>query len=529
MILIVDDRPENILPLKKILELHRFTVDSAESGEEALKKVLKNTYSVIILDVQMPGMDGFEVANALAGFGRAKDTSIIFLSAVNTDKKFITQGYTSGGVDYLTKPVDPDILVLKVKTLQKLYQQQQDLRATQDSLRTEIEVRKQAEHALAVQVQELQAVLASLPQMAFITTPTGQLEYVNQHWFRYAATPVSFPETHADDQALPDGWQPALVSEADYTGELRLKDRTTGEYRYHLLRILPIRQQDRLVRWIGTFTDIHAQKQVAELLEQQVAVRTSELQLKNTELEQANHELQQFTWVISHDLKEPLRKIQLLNDTIKEKYLSHSPEAILLLDRSIRSSARMSGLISDLLAYSQISVPEAFVPTNLNDLLAELLLDFDELLVRRGAVVNAGDLPVLEVIPTRIRQVFQNLLSNALKFARAEVPPIITISAERIATGALDGEPSDTGAFCRLIVRDNGIGFDEKFADRIFVIFQRLHNRSSYEGTGVGLAIAKKNIDKHHGIIAARSRLNEGASFIIVLPVSQADQPPAVD
>ena len=113
MILLVDDRPENIIPLKKILELHRFSVDTAESGEEALKKVLKTDYSVIILDVQMPGMDGFEVANAIAGFSKAKDTSIIFLSAVNTEKKFITQGYTSGGVDYLTKPVDPDILVLK--------------------------------------------------------------------------------------------------------------------------------------------------------------------------------------------------------------------------------------------------------------------------------------------------------------------------------------------------------------------------------------------------------------------------------
>lgn len=162
MILIVDDRPENILPLKKILELHRFSVDTATSGEEALKKVLNTAYAVIILDVQMPDMDGFEVASAIAGFSRARDTSIIFLSAVNTEKKFITKGYTTGGVDYLTKPVDPDILVLKVKTLQKLYEQQQELRAAQDSLRKEVEVRKQAQEALNERMQELQAVLASL-------------------------------------------------------------------------------------------------------------------------------------------------------------------------------------------------------------------------------------------------------------------------------------------------------------------------------------------------------------------------------
>ncbi len=528
MILIVDDRPENILPLKKILELHRFSVDSAESGEEALRKVLKQTYSIIILDVQMPGMDGFEVANALAGFSKARDTSIIFLSAVNTEKKFITQGYTSGGVDYLTKPVDPDILVLKVKTLQKLYEQQQELKATQASLRNEVEVRKQAQETLAAQVQSLQTMLASIPQMAFTIAPAGQLEYVNQHWYRYAADSTAFPETHPDDDGYAD-WATLLASGQEFTGEIRLKDRETGAYRYHLLRILPIRQQDVLLRWIGTFTDIHAQKQVAEVLEQQVTERTSELQLKNAELERANHELQQFTWVISHDLKEPLRKIQLLNDTIKVRFLGDNTEAISLLDRSIRSSARMSGLISDLLAYSQLAVPEAFQPTNLASLVTELLLDFDDVLARKGAVVEVSDLPVIDTIPARIRQVFQNLISNALKFAKTDVPPVITIRAERIDRKAIDGLPSPTGAFYRIVVQDNGIGFDEKFQERIFVIFQRLHSRTSYEGTGVGLAIAKKNIDMHRGLIVARSRPGEGACFTIVLPLSQASQLPTAE
>lgn len=525
MILIVDDRPENILPLKKILELHRFSVDTAESGEEALRKVLKNTYSIIILDVQMPGMDGFEVANAIAGFSKARDTSIIFLSAVNTEKKFITKGYTSGGIDYLTKPVDPDILVLKVKTLQRLYEQQEELRQTQDSLRREVEVRKQAQEDLAARVQELQKVLGSLPQIAFTLTPQGQLEYVNEHWFRYAASATTFPETHPEDTLCHD-WDTLLAGGTESTRELRLKDRTTSEHRYHLLRILPIRQQDVVMRWIGTYTDIHPQKLAAELLEQQVAVRTNELQLKNTELEQTNHELQQFTWVVSHDLKEPLRKIQLLNDTIKEKYLNDNPDAVSYLDRSIRSSARMSALINDLLAYSQLSAPEPFQPTDLNTLLDELLLDFDEQISRLNAVVTVGPIPVLDTIPTRIRQVFQNLISNALKFAKPNVPPRIDIRAERIDTKSIDGTPSPTGAFCRLVVQDNGIGFDEKFLGRIFVIFQRLHSRTSYEGTGIGLAIAKKNIDKHHGLISARSRVDEGAQFIVVLPVRQGAPAP---
>ncbi|MBC3787531.1 response regulator [Spirosoma utsteinense] len=523
MILLVDDRPENILPLKKILELHRFAVDTAGSGEEALRKVLNTTYSVIILDVQMPGMDGFEVANAIAGFSKAKDTSIIFLSAVNTEKRFITKGYTAGAIDYLTKPVDPDILVLKVKTLEKLYEQQQELRATQDSLRKEIEVRKQAQDALTERMQELQRVLSSLPQMAFTIASNGQLEYVNEHWYRYAPDSRNFPSIHPEDDICAS-WAAALASGTEFTQEVRLNELASGDFRYHLLRITPIKQQEVVNRWIGTFTDIHAQKKTAELLEQQVELRTNELLLKNTELERTNHELQQFTWVVSHDLKEPIRKIQLLNDTIKEKFLKDNPEAVSYLDRSIRSSARMSALINDLLAYSQLSVPEDFQLTDLNALLGELLLDFDDTITRTGAVITIDKLPPVDTIPTRIRQVFQNLISNALKFARVDEPPVVRIYGELIATKAIDGLPSPAGPFCRIVVQDNGIGFDEKFLSRIFIIFQRLHNRTSYEGTGIGLAIAKKNIDKHHGLISARSCLNEGASFILVLPVSQASR-----
>ncbi|NID09273.1 response regulator [Fibrivirga algicola] len=526
MILIVDDRRENILPLQKILELHRFQVDTAESGEEALRKVLNTAYSVIILDVQMPDMDGFEVASAISGFGKARDTSIIFLSAVNTEKRFITRGYTAGGIDYLIKPVDPDILVLKVKTLQKLYEQQQELRAAQQLLREEVEVRKQAQAALATQVEDLQKVLASIPLMAFTVRPDGQLEYVNAHWLSYATSDTTFPEAHPHDQ-FHEQWQAALASGHECTCEVRLRERATGQYRYHLLRALPIRKQDTIVRWIGTFTDIHAQKQATERLEQEVAQRTHELVLNNAELERANHELQQFTWVVSHDLKEPLRKIQFLNDLIKEQCLPESTDVITYLDRSIRASARMTNLINDLLAYAQLSAPEPFQPTDLNVLVNDLLLDFDETISRRHATVTIEPLPVIDAIPPRIRQVFQNLIGNALKFTRPATPPVVRIYAERVTDKTMDAVPDPTGPYCRIVVEDNGIGFDEKFSNRIFVLFQRLHDKTSFEGTGIGLAIAKKNIDKHHGLIAARSREGEGARFILLLPVSQSIQVPA--
>lgn len=166
MILIVDDNPENIFSLKKVLELNNFNVDTAYSGEEALKKILKNTYVLIILDVQMPGMDGFEVAETLSGYSKTKNVPIIFLSAVNTDKRFIAKGYASGGIDYITKPVDADILLLKVKTFYRLYEQASELTATQAVLREEIEFRKAAEvkkdEFISIASHELKTPLTSI-------------------------------------------------------------------------------------------------------------------------------------------------------------------------------------------------------------------------------------------------------------------------------------------------------------------------------------------------------------------------------
>ncbi|WP_312351579.1 response regulator, partial [Sphingobacterium multivorum] len=167
MILIVDDQEENIFSLKKLLESKNFLVDTALSGEEALKKSLKTDYVLIILDVQMPDMDGFEVAATLRGLNKTKNIPIIFLSAVSKDKKFITQGYASGGHDYVTKPVDPDILNLKVKTFYDLHEKTVALNKMQEQLLSEIEERKKAQRALEKQVDQLHLTLESLPQLAF--------------------------------------------------------------------------------------------------------------------------------------------------------------------------------------------------------------------------------------------------------------------------------------------------------------------------------------------------------------------------
>jgi two-component system sensor histidine kinase/response regulator len=188
MILIVDDTPENLISLKKVLEKHDFVVDTAASGEEALRKVLKNEYVLIILDVQMPDMDGFEVAEAISGYSKAKETAIIFLSAVNTEVKFITKGYSSGGLDYITKPVDMAILLLKVKTFYRIYEQSRKLIEIQNALLDEIEYRKAAENKkdefISIASHELKTPLTSVKgyiQLLERSIDKGDMATVKKH------------------------------------------------------------------------------------------------------------------------------------------------------------------------------------------------------------------------------------------------------------------------------------------------------------------------------------------------------------
>lgn len=401
MILIVDDIRANILALKKTLELHNFEVDSADSGEEALKKILKKEYSLIIMDVQMPGLDGFEVVKILSGSTRTKDIPVIFLSAISIEKKYISKGYETGGIDYITKPVDTDLLILKVKTYIKIYKQQNELKIMKELLSKEIKVRKEAQDNLEIKITE----------------------------------------------------------------------------------------------------------------------RTKELVAKNEELELRNHELQQFSWVVSHDLNEPIRKIQIFIKIIKELYLVNDEKAIDYVNRTIKSAERMQTLITDLLAYSRLSSKVLPEKTDLNVVLQEVLSDFDYLIERKNAIIKTGVLPTIDSIPSQLRQVFQNLIGNALKFSIEIKTPQIEISSELIATKDFEAQTSPNGKYCRITVKDNGIGFDEIYLDRIFIIFQSLNDRQTYEGTGIGLAIAKKIIEKHNGLITAKSEVGNGASFIMVLPL----------
>lgn len=519
MILIVDDKPENLFSLRKLLEINNYTVDTALSGEEALKKILKQRYALIILDVQMPGMDGYEVAEAISGSNRARETPIIFLSAVHLEKKFITKGYQSGGMDYVTKPVDPDILLLKVKTFYQLYEKTTELRQLTATLEEEVEIRKTAEQNLSHSVAMLESIMVTIPQIAFSAHADGSLEFVNEYWYKYSESQDTYPETHSKDNSFAAWWRIAIKTESPVVAEVRLRKLDDDEYRYHLLMLTPVKNRERIVKWVGILTDIHEQKRANEILEQKVEERTKELKELNRELETSNNDLQQFASVASHDLKEPLRKIQLFTSIVKDKFLINDDQGKEYINRIISSSERMSNLITDLLNYSVLSGTEKFIPTNIKELIGDTILELELQIEEKQAEINISPIPLVDVVPGQMNQVFQNLLSNAIKFSRKGVSPIINIEAVLCDRKDFDAVQTEHGDFCKIRISDNGIGFNEIYLDRIFTIFQRLHAKSQFEGTGIGLAIVKKIVEKHNGIITAESQEGVGSTFTMILPV----------
>jgi signal transduction histidine kinase len=268
--------------------------------------------------------------------------------------------------------------------------------------------------------------------------------------------------------------------------------------------------------------------QAREQLEHRVRERTEELaqkvgELESTEaelrrlasrLEVSNRELQDFASVASHDLQEPLRKIQAFGGRLASRLGDVlDPESRDYLDRMQNATARMQALIDDLLALSRISTqPRAVRPTSLQDVVRGVLADLETRIEGSGAEVSVGPLPTIPADSTQMRQLFQNLLSNALKFVRPGVAPRIRISCEPSTSAG--------AAAWRIAVQDNGIGFEERYLDRIFTVFQRLQGRAAYEGTGIGLAICRRIVERHGGSITARSRPDQGSTFLVTLPAS---------
>ncbi len=407
-LLVVDDREDNLFSIETILERDGYIIRKANSGRAALKTLLKEVdFTLILMDVQMPDLNGFETATLIYERERLRHIPIIFITANGHGDENIFKGYEMGGVDYIYKPINPELLRAKVAVYVELYRKNHQLMLQEHNLIT-----------------------------------------MNQHL------------------------------------EKEIQERIISEEK--------IKQLNR---------------QLIENISQ---------------LKATNEELDRFAYIASHDLQEPLRKIRTFGDRLFSKFDDSMPEeARQYLNSMLKASERMQLLINDILAFSRFSSASYnFTDVDLNKVMKEVCSDLEVFIEQKNAVITIAQLPTAPVVETQIRQLFQNLLTNALKFNEPSRQLVIKITAEKVSTGSRKGA-NDKNAFHRITISDNGIGFDPRFQEEIFVLFKRLHTASTYPGTGLGLTICKKIVEKHNGRIYASSVQGEGTRFTIELPVHQ--------
>ncbi|HEY2647755.1 MAG TPA: response regulator [Puia sp.] len=407
-ILVVDDREDNLLSIESILEKEGYHIVKANSGKAALKLLLKDQdFSLILMDVQMPQMNGLETAHLIYERDRLRHIPIIFITAHRYGEDLMFKGFKMGGVDYIHKPVDPALLRFKVGVFVELYRKTKELTIQEEKLRS-----------------------------------------------------------------------------ANSYLESEIKERRISEERINLLN-------QQLVK-------------------------------NNAELKEINHELDRFAFVASHDLQEPLRKILIFNDLIRRCLETTDISTIRAhLEKIDKATGRMQILINDLLSYSRhIQTTDHFEMYDLNELVTDVISDLEVEIKKTNASIDLRPLPSLVVVPTQMRQLFQNLISNSLKFASPGIYPNIQIWCECVDSTNDPNLSQNKKRIYKIMFRDNGIGFDPKFAEDIFVVFKRLHSYHQIEGTGIGLSICKKIAELHHGEIRAESSPGKGSTFVISLPES---------
>jgi PAS domain S-box-containing protein len=359
--------------------------------------------------------------------------------------------------------------------------------------------RKLAEVALRESEARFRQLADSMPQMVWTARPDGRIDYYNERW--YAFTGYGEEDSvekgwssilHPDDAApCSQQWVASVQSGEPYAIEYRFWDRQEKRWRWFMGRALAVRDaKGAIVKWFGTYTDIDAQKRVED------------------ELRRANQDLEQFAYSASHDLREPLRAVKIYSELLTLRYRTQLDETGREFCDFLRSGAtRMEMLVSDLLRYTQISKLDApLETTDANAAMSETLANLTSAIQDSGAVVTSDDLPCVRMHSMHLKQLLQNLIGNAIKYSSADRTPVVRVAARQ------------KGEYWEFSVQDNGIGIDPEYKEQVFGLFKRLHSSDQYSGTGIGLAICQRIVERYNGRIWVESQIGQGSTFRFIVP-----------
>jgi len=517
-ILLVDDTPENLVSLEAALSGLDQELVSVRSGRDALMHLLRDDFAAILLDVKMPDMDGLETAELIRSRERSRHTPILFLTGYKSDEKLF-RGYDLGAVDFLFKPIVPEILRSKVNVFVQLSRNATLLHEQAEELRHQTAVLRKAEHTF-------RSLLEAAPDAIVMCRENGEIRMAN------SKTESLFREQRANligrnIRTLVPDWQfellpppdedpeNAVLKPADAAIELTGFDSSRTSFPVEISASL-LRSEDGLMI-ISSIRDIterkKAQSEIDQLNEYLKHLNThleDRIRERTQDLLRSNRELQQFAYVASHDLQEPLRTVsiftQLLVETLSEEQKTSSA---FMISTILDNAKRMEHLVHDLLDYSNIERrgKDFFRPHHLSIILRNVLVNLQSSVHESGAKIIVDDLPYVTGDELQLTRLFQNLISNSIKY-RSERQVEISITAESSERG------------WTISVRDNGIGIEPHFAEKVFGIFKRLHERERYPGNGMGLAICRQIAEQHGGQIWVDTDFRDGACVQILLPAS---------
>ncbi len=504
-VLIVDDNADMRQHLESIVGKVYKTV-KAVNGAEALKVMNREKIALVLSDIMMPVMDGVELLKHLKENSATAEIPVVLITARAGEESRI-EGFETGADDYLVKPFSARELLARIKV-------QMELSKKRNAVNRQLT-------DLFVQAPTAIVILKG-PEFVFELANDRALEIISRTKMEVSGRKAAevMPELAAQGFIQ-------LMEQVYYSGERVVVEETPLRYTSHGQEVSifvkfvfqPLIDEDGSISGIMILGDdvspqVLARKKIEENeenLEKQVAQRTGEL-LK------ANKELESFNYVASHDLQEPLRKIQTFINLVEKN--KDNPEATEKYFQKInQSTQRMRDLIQSILVYSRLSkTGEELVDTDLNKILSDVTSDLELLMEEKGATIQSDHLPVIKANALQMHQLFSNLISNSIKFSRQS--PMIRIQAQVVAGKEMNlaDKINPQQQYLRLTFRDNGIGFEPRFKEQIFNLFQRLHGKDEFSGTGIGLSIVKKIVEQHNGFIEADSQPGEGAVFNIWIP-----------